>query len=30
MTRQLTEGLRRLLTGLKLDYLLIDTHPGLQ
>jgi len=27
--RQLTEGLRRLLTGLKLDYLLIDTHPGL-
>ncbi len=27
--RQLTEGLRRLLTQLKLDYLLIDTHPGL-
>lgn len=27
--RQLTEGLRRLLTGLSLDYLLIDTHPGL-
>jgi MinD-like ATPase involved in chromosome partitioning or flagellar assembly len=27
--RQLTEGLRRLLTGLRLDYLLIDTHPGL-
>lgn len=27
--RQLTEGLKRLLTGLKLDYLLIDTHPGL-
>jgi septum site-determining protein MinD len=27
--RQLTEGFRRLLTGLKLDYLLIDTHPGL-
>jgi MinD-like ATPase involved in chromosome partitioning or flagellar assembly len=27
--RQLTEGLKRLLTELKLDYLLIDTHPGL-
>jgi MinD-like ATPase involved in chromosome partitioning or flagellar assembly len=27
--RQLTEGFRRLLTELKLDYLLIDTHPGL-
>jgi MinD-like ATPase involved in chromosome partitioning or flagellar assembly len=27
--RQLTEGLKRLLTKLKLDYLLIDTHPGL-
>ena len=27
--RQLTEGLKRLLTQLKLDYLLIDTHPGL-
>lgn len=27
--RQLTEGFRRLLTQLKLDYLLIDTHPGL-
>ena len=27
--RQLTEGLKRLLTRLKLDYLLIDTHPGL-
>jgi MinD-like ATPase involved in chromosome partitioning or flagellar assembly len=27
--RQLTEGLRRLLIQLKLDYLLIDTHPGL-
>jgi MinD-like ATPase involved in chromosome partitioning or flagellar assembly len=27
--RQLTEGFRRLLTLLKLDYLLIDTHPGL-
>ncbi len=27
--RQLTQGLRRLLTQLKLDYLLIDTHPGL-
>ena len=27
--RQLTEGLRRLLTQLRLDYLLIDTHPGL-
>ena len=27
--RHLTEGLRRLLTELKLDYLLIDTHPGL-
>lgn len=27
--RQLTEGLKRLLAQLKLDYLLIDTHPGL-
>jgi MinD-like ATPase involved in chromosome partitioning or flagellar assembly len=27
--RQLTEGLKNLLTKLKLDYLLIDTHPGL-
>jgi len=27
--RQLTGGLRQLLTKLKLDYLLIDTHPGL-
>jgi septum site-determining protein MinD len=27
--RQLTHGLKRLLTELKLDYLLIDTHPGL-
>jgi MinD-like ATPase involved in chromosome partitioning or flagellar assembly len=27
--RQLTEGFRGLLTELKLDYLLIDTHPGL-
>ena len=27
--RQLTQGLKRLLTELKLDYLLIDTHPGL-
>ena len=27
--RQLTEGLRRLLVKLNLDYLLIDTHPGL-
>jgi MinD-like ATPase involved in chromosome partitioning or flagellar assembly len=27
--RQLTEGLKQLLTKLKLDYLLIDTHPGL-
>lgn len=27
--RQLTEGFRRLLTQLKLDYLFIDTHPGL-
>lgn len=27
--RRLTEGLRRLLTELSLDYLLIDTHPGL-
>lgn len=27
--RQLTEGFRRLLTELKLDFLLIDTHPGL-
>ena len=27
--RQLTEGFKRLLTELKLDYLLIDTHPGL-
>ena len=27
--RQLTEGLKRLLTVLRLDYLLIDTHPGL-
>src|SRR5512138_3142712 len=27
--RQLTQGLKRLLTQLKLDYLLIDTHPGL-
>ena len=27
--RQLTEGLKRLLTQLKLDYVLIDTHPGL-
>lgn len=27
--RQLTGGFRRLLTELNLDYLLIDTHPGL-
>lgn len=27
--RQLTEGLKNLLIKLKLDYLLIDTHPGL-
>lgn len=27
--RQLTEGLKRLLTRLRLDYMLIDTHPGL-
>ena len=27
--RQLTEGLKRLLIRLRLDYLLIDTHPGL-
>jgi MinD-like ATPase involved in chromosome partitioning or flagellar assembly len=27
--RQLTEGLKQLLIKLKLDYLLIDTHPGL-
>lgn len=27
--RYLTEGLRRLLSELTLDYLLIDTHPGL-
>ncbi len=27
--RRLTEGLRHLLTELNLDYLLIDTHPGL-
>ena len=27
--RQLTEGLKQLLIRLKLDYLLIDTHPGL-
>lgn len=27
--RQLTQGLKELLTKLKLDYLLIDTHPGL-
>lgn len=27
--RQLTQGLRQLLTRLKLDHLLIDTHPGL-
>ena len=27
--RQLTEGLKQLITKLKLDYLLIDTHPGL-
>ena len=27
--RQLTQGLKSLLTELKLDYLLIDTHPGL-
>lgn len=27
--RQLTQGLKRLLTELTLDYLLIDTHPGL-
>ena len=27
--RQLTAGFRRLLTELKLEYLLIDTHPGL-
>lgn len=27
--RLLTEGLKRLLVQLKLDYLLIDTHPGL-
>jgi MinD-like ATPase involved in chromosome partitioning or flagellar assembly len=27
--RKLTEGLKRLLAELQLDYLLIDTHPGL-
>jgi len=27
--RQLTQGLKELLTKLRLDYLLIDTHPGL-
>ena len=27
--RQLTEGLKQLITKLRLDYLLIDTHPGL-